>query len=151
MAAIEPEARAAGELRREVKELEHQIRYTNGTMAQEVHHWQARLEQEQEAKVEAEALAAKRSSEIDQLKAENQRLSQEVQEIPGRITSKVWGMLQPFKQELDELRLLKVWVGHSCTVCGKPTPGTPPREVAAKLLREGGYGHGDCLKKRSWW
>ncbi len=147
LAAIEPEARAAGELRKEVKVLEHQIRHTNAAMAQEVHHWQARLEQEREAKVEAEALAAKRSSEIDQLKAENQRLSQEVQEIPGLI----WEILQPFKQELEELRLLKVWVGHPCNVCGKPTPGVTNPELAAKLLREGGYGHGDCLKKKSWW
>ena len=53
-------------------------------------------------------MAAKRSSEINQLKVENRRLTQEVQEIPGRISAKVWEMLQPFNQELEELRLLKV-------------------------------------------
>ena len=151
LAAIEPEARVAGELRQEVQVLDHQLRHANATMAQEVHHWQARLEQEREAKVEAEALAAKRSSEINQLKAENQGLSQEVREMPGHIYAEVWEMLQPFKQKMEELRLLKVWVGHHCKVCGKPTPGVTTREVAARLLREGGYGHGDCLKKRSWW
>ena len=88
-------------------------------------------------------MAIKRSSEINQLKDENQRLAQEVQEMPGRISGKLWEMLQPFNQELDELRLLKVWAGHPCKVCGKPTPGVTTREVAAKLLREGGYGHGD--------
>ena len=96
LAAIEPEARAAGELRQEVKVLDHQIRHTNGTMAQEVHHWKGRFEQEQESRQVAEALAAKRSSEIDQLKVENQRLSQEVREMPNRISAKVWEMLQPF-------------------------------------------------------
>ena len=95
-------------------------------------------------------MAAKRNLEIAGLKSENQRLTLEVQEMPGRISTKVWEMLQPFKQELEELRLLKVWVGNPCTVCGKPTPGTPPREVAAKLLRDGGYGHGECVKRRSW-
>ena len=149
LAAIEPEARAAGELRQEIKELDHQVRHTNVTMAQEVHHWKGRFEQREESRQVAEALAIKRSSEIDQLKAENQRLSQEIQEIPGRISVQVWVMLQPFKQELVELRLLKVWVGHSCKVCGKPTPGVTTREVAARILREGGYAHGDCLK-RSW-
>ena len=148
--ALEPEARAAGELRQKVKVLDHQVRHTNATMAQEVHLWKGRFEQEEESRQVAEALAAKRSSEIAGLKTENQRLTLEVQEMPGRISTKVWEMLQPFKQELEELRLLKVWVGNPCTVCGKPTPGTPPREVAAKLLRDGGYGHGECIKRRSW-
>ncbi len=150
LAAIEPEARAASELRQKVKVLDHQVRHTNATMALEVQQWKGRFEQEEESRQVAEALAAKRSSEIAGLKTENQRLTLEVQEMPGRISTKVWEMLQPFKQELEELRLLKVWVGNPCTVCGKPTPGTPPREVAAKLLRDGGYGHGECVKRRSW-
>ncbi len=75
LAAIEPEARAAGELRQEVNELDHQIRHTNATMAQEVHHWKGRFEQEEESRQVAEALAAK---EINQLKVENQRLTREV-------------------------------------------------------------------------
>ncbi len=120
-------------------------------MAQEVHHWKGQFEQEEESRQVAEALAAKRNSELDGLKVENQGLSQEVRDMPGRIYAEVWEMLQPFKQELEELRLLKVWVGHPCKVCGKSTPGVTTREVAARLLREGGYAHGDCLKKRSWW
>jgi len=151
LAAIEPEARAAGGLRQEVKELDHKIRNTNAAMAQEVHHWKGRFEQEEESRQIAEALAAKRSSEINQLKVENQRLSQEVREMPDRISAKVWEMLQPFKQELEELRQLKVWVGHPCKVCSKPTPGVTTRKVAARILRDGGYAHGDCLKKRGWW
>ena len=139
LASIEPEARAAGKLRQEVNVLDHQVRHTNAAMAQEVHQWKGRFEQGEESRQVAETLAAKKNSEINGLKAENQRMSQEVQEIPGRI----WEMLQPFRKELDELRLLKV--------CGKPTPGTPSREVAATLLREGSYAHGDCPKKRSWW
>ncbi len=151
LAAIEPEARSAGELRQKFKELDHKVRHTNATMAQEVHNWKGRFEQEEESRQVAEALAARRNSEIDGLKAENQRLSQEMQEIPGRISVQVWEMLQPFKQELEELRLLKVWVGHPCKVCGKPSPGVTTRKVAAMILREGGYGHGDYLKKRSIW
>ncbi len=150
LAAIEPEARAAGELRRKVKELDHKVRHTNATMAQEVQQWKGRFEQEEESRQVAEALAAKRSSEIAGLKAENQVRSQEVQETPGRIYTKVWGMLQPFKQELEDLRLLKVWGGHPCKFCGKPTPGVTTREVSARILREIGYGHSDWLK-RSWW
>ncbi len=151
LVAIDPEARAAGELRQEVKVLDHQIRHTNAEMAQEVHHWKGRFEQGEESRQVAETLAARRSSEIDGLNAENQRLSQEMQEIPGRISVQVWEMLQPFKQELEELRLLKIWVGHPCKVCSKPTPGVTTREVAARILRDGGYAHGDCLKKRSIW
>ena len=151
MAALEPEARAAGELRQEVKELDNQIRNTNAAKVQEVQHWKAKFEQEEKSQRNAETLAAKRSSELDQLKAEHQRLTQAMQESPGRMSAKLLEMLQPFKKELEELRLLKVWVGHPCKVCGKPTPGTTTREVAAKLLREGGYGHSKCLKKRSWW
>ena len=117
--AIEPEARVAGELRQKFKELDHKIRNTNAAMAQEVHHWKGRFEQEEESRQIAEALAAKRSSEINQLKVENQRLSQEVQEMPGRISAKVWAVLKPLKQELEELRQLKVWVGHPYRVCGK--------------------------------
>ena len=145
LAAIEPEARAAGELRREVNELDHQIKHTNATMAQEVHRWKGRFEKEGESRQTAEVLAAKRNSEMQQLRTENQRLTQEMQQMPDRISAKVWEMLQPFKQELEELRLLKVWAGHPCTVCGKSTPGVPVREVAARPLREGGYAHGDCL------
>ena len=96
-------------------------------------------------------MVAERSSEIDQLKAENQRLTQEVQEMPGRISANLSRKLKPLQQELDELRLLKVWVGHPCKVCGKPTSGVTTREVAAKMLREGGYAHGDCLGKRPRW
>ena len=115
-------------------------------MAQELKQWQARLEQEQEARREADDLVLRRSSEIDQLRAENQYLAQQLGAIPGFVSEKV----QPLKQELEELRQLMVWVGHPCSGCGKPTSGVPSREVAAKLLRDGGYGHGKCVKKRSW-
>ncbi len=151
MAAIEPEARAAGALRQEVKELGGQIRNTNAAKVQEVQHWKRIFEQEQGFRQAAEFLAAERSSEIDQLKAENQRLTQEVQEMPGHICANLSRELKPLQQELDELRLLRVWVGHPCKVCGKPTSGVTAREVAAKMLREGGYAHGKCLKKKSWW
>jgi len=151
LAAIEPEARVAVELRQQVKELDRQICNTKAALDQEVHQWKERFEQEQESRKNAETLAAKRSSEIGQLKAEKQGLIQAMEESPGRISAKLLEMLQPFKQELEELRQLKVWVGHPCKVCGKPTPGTPPREVAAQLLREGGYSHSKCVKKRSWW
>ncbi len=75
LSAIEPEARAAGELRQQVKELDGQIRNTNAANAQEVHQWKERFEQEEEVRQAAETLAAKSSSEIDQLQAENQLLT----------------------------------------------------------------------------
>ena len=65
LAAIEPEAREAGELRQKVKGLDHQVRHTNATMAQEVHQWKGRFEQEEESRQVSQALATKRSSEID--------------------------------------------------------------------------------------
>ena len=83
LAALEPEARAAGELRQEVKELNHQVRHGNAAMAQETGHWKDRFQQEEKSRQDAESLAAKRNSEINQLKAENQRLTKEVREIPG--------------------------------------------------------------------
>ena len=83
LAAIEPEARAAGELRQGVKGLAGQIRNTNAARVQEVQHWKDKFEQERESRQAAETLAAKRSSEIDQLKAENQRLIQEPLPCPN--------------------------------------------------------------------
>ena len=68
LGAIEPEARAAGELRQKVKELDHKVRHTNVTMAQEVHNWKGRVEQEEESRQGAEALAIKRSSGLEKIR-----------------------------------------------------------------------------------
>ena len=127
------------------------LSHSGAVMAQELKQWQARLEQEQEARREADDLVLRRSSEIDQLRAENQYLAQQLEALPSKIVPKVWEQIQPMQQEMEELRQLKVWAGHPCSKCGKPTSGVPSREVAAKLLQDGGYGHGDCVKKRSWW
>ena len=138
-------------LREENNSLRESLSSLEEVMAQEVRQWQAGLQQEQVARKEAEELVSNRNSEIDQLRAENQRLTQTLEDLPSKIVPKVWEQIQPLQQETEELWLLKVWVGHPCSGCGKPTSGIPSREVAAKLLRDGGYGHGDCVKKKSWW
>ena len=151
LAELEPEAAEAEDLRREVQVLQRHLSHSQAAMAQELQQWQVRLQQEQEARGEAEDLASHRSSEIDQLRAEKQHLAQQLENVPMQITPKIWELIQPLNQELIDLRQLHVWVGHPCAGCGKPTSGAPTREVAAKLLREGGSGHGKCVKKRSWW
>ena len=93
LAVLEPEARAAGKLRQKIQELDHHVRHGNAAMAQEVHHWKVRFEKEEKSRQDAGALAAKMSSEVDHLRAENQRLSLELQEMPGRISARVWEIL----------------------------------------------------------
>ena len=151
LSELEPEAQAAAELRQQVQDLQSHLSHSEAVMAQEVRRWQAGLQQEQVARREAEELVSYRSSEIDQLQAEKQRLAQQLEDLPSKIVPKVWEQIQPLQQETEELRLLKVWAGHPCSKCGKPTSGVPSREVAAKLLRDGGYGHGECVQKKSWW
>ena len=147
---VEPKAQAAAKLRREVEDLKSQLSHSAAVMAKKLQQWQAKLEKEQEARSENEDLVSRRSMEIERLRAENQHLAQRLDNLPNQIAPKLWGLIQPLQQEVGELRLLKVWGGHPCTVCGKPTSGVPTRELAVKLLRDGGYGHRECVKKRSW-
>ncbi len=119
-------------------------------MAQEIQQWQAKLEQEQAVRRGAEDLASHQSTEIDRLKAENQRLAQQLEDLPSKIVPEVWEQIQPLQQETEELRLLKVWVGHPCSGCGMPTSGVVSRKLAAKLLHDAEVGHSECVKKRSW-
>ena len=151
LAEVEPAAAEAADLRREVQDLNRDLSHSQTVMAREVGQRQASLQQEQEARRECEELVVQRNSDIEQLKTENQRLSQRLEDLPNQVAPKLWELIQPMQQEIEELRQLQVWAGHPCSKCGKPTPGVTSREVAAKLLREGGYGHGECIKNRSWW
>jgi hypothetical protein len=47
--------------------------------------------------------------------------------------------------EVKGLRPLKVWEGHPCCVCEKPTDGKVDQETAAHLMQH--TGHKDCLLK----
>ena len=150
LAEVEPESKATGELRHQVEDLMSRLGHSRAAMAREAQQWQATLQQEQRAHREAEDLVSHQNTEINRLKSENQRLAQQLEDFPGHITPKLWALIQPMQQEVEALRQLQVWAGHPCSKCGKPTSGVTSRELAAKLLRESGYGHGDCVKKRPW-
>ena len=149
LSELEPEAQAAAELRQQVQDLQSHLSHSGAVMAQELKQWQAKLEQEQAARREADDLVSHRRTEIERLKAENQRLAQQLEDLPGQITPKIWELIQPLQDELKQLRPLNVWVGHPCVACGKTTSGVVSRKLAGELLRDGGYGHGECVKKRS--
>ncbi len=118
LAETEPVVAEAADLRREVEDLRSQLSHSQAVMAQEVRQWEARFEQEQVARREAEELVSNQSSEIVQLKAENQRLAQQLEDLPSKIVPKVWEQIQPMQQEVEELRQLQVWAGHPCSKCG---------------------------------
>ncbi len=91
------------------------------------------------------------SGEVEQLKEVNQELQNRIELLPKHLTGEAWKLIDPMQKELAELRPLKVWVGHPCVRCHKPTPGVPSRKEAGRMLREAGYCHGDCLKKKGLW
>ena len=149
LAAVEPEAQATGKVRKQSQELEAHLRHANAAMAQESQKWQEKLAAEQQAKGAAEARATGYELEVNRLKQGNQQLQQRIEQLPKDFTQEAWKLIEPMKGELEQLR--ECWTGHPCTICGKPTPGVISREVAGKILREGGYAHGECIKKRGWW
>jgi myosin heavy subunit len=147
LAQVEPAAAEAAELRREVRDLNRNLNYSREVMDQQNQQWQADLQQEQEARKEADNLVAHRSSEIVQLKAEKQNLARQLEILPDQNLLKVSELVQPLKHELAALRKLKVWADHPCSRCGKPVQGVPSREVAAKILRQGRLVHGVCVNE----
>ena len=120
-------------------------------MEQQEQEWQAQLAKEQRARQQARALADQLSGEVEQLKEVNQELQNRIELLPKHLTGEAWKLIDPMQKELAELRPLKVWVGHPCVRCHKPTPGVPSRKEAGRMLREAGYCHGDCLKKKGLW
>ena len=149
--ALEPEARAAGEAQKKSQELSARLSSTNAALEQKEQEWQEKFQQEQRARQQARALADQLSGEVEQLKEVNQELQDKIEQLPKHLTGEVWKLIDPMQKELAELRPLKIWVGHPCVRCHKPTSGVTSRKLAGQILRDGGYGHGDCLKKKAWW
>ena len=150
-AALESEARATGKALKQSQELEAQLSSTNVEFGHKVHEWQDKFSQEQMGRQGAQALSDQLRAEVDRLKETNQQLQLRIDRIPKDVTREVWTLIEPMQKELEELRLLKVWVGHPCAGCGKPTSGVTSRKAAGEILREAHYGHGECVKKTGWW
>ena len=110
--------------------------------------WQGKFVEEQRARRQAQALADQSNAEIGRLKETNQLLQSQNEQLSDTAYREAWKLYEPYIKELAELRQLKVWAGHPCVRCHQPISGIPSRVVAAKILREGGYGHGKCPKKK---
>ncbi len=114
VAALEPKARSADKWQQQYSELEDHLSHTVAAMGQEVEDWQSKFTAEQDARKEAEALADQNSAEAVHLREANQELQQKLQSLPNRLAQELWELVQPLNDELEELRPLKVWAGHSC-------------------------------------
>lgn len=146
---LEPEASAAGQLRLRVKELEGQLQHeihTQTAMRQGAVLWRTKLEAEQAARQKAEAQWGAWRDKAGHLELDNQRLQGAVEEWQ-QTAEKTNHMLMSIVSEVNELRKLKVWVGHPCRFCKKPQSGVVSREDAEKVMED--FGHQDCIKKHS--
>ncbi len=126
--ALVPEAQEAGRLRQTVMELEGNLRRaTDGhaEMRRSASQWQQKHEGEHTARIEAERQWQVWHANAQQLKRDNQALTQTV----------------------VELEPLRVWVGHPCKVCKRPLRGAVSQEAAARLMQD--FGHTACLKDDS--
>ncbi len=140
VASLEAEAREAGRLRQRVADLEGQLRQattSQALMSQNIDGWRAKALVEGGARQNAEARTLAVGQENKQLHSELEQWRQ-------------WGAnaqsaVQSLTAEVEELRPLKVWIGHPCRVCKRPLPGVVSREDAAKLMEN--FGHTACLEK----
>ena len=148
LAVLEPEARAAGEARKESLVLTALLNSTKADRRQKEQEWQEKFLQEQRARQQVQALVDQSNAEIGRLKETNQQLQSQNVQLSDTAYREAWKMYEPYLKELAELRQLKVWAGHPCVRCHQPISGIPSRVVAGKILREGGYGHGECPKKK---
>ena len=101
------------------KEATQTLDYTAG-LGEKVENWSGKLIAEQKARKEAEALAAQQSAEVVRLEEANQQLQGKLDSLPEHLAQEVWKLVQPLNAELKELRLLKIWEGHSCALSDKP-------------------------------
>lgn len=138
---LETEAAAAGQLRQRVRELEGQLQHAS--------HAQAAMRQGT-LQLQGSVHAERASHQIT--KAQANAVSQENKGLHGKLDEwRQWGanaqsVIQSLTAEIEQLRPLKVWVGHPCAVCRKPLPGIVSREDAAKAMKD--FGHKDCLDKQ---
>ena len=114
-AALEPTARSADKWQKKYRDLEDRLGHTVAAMGQEVQDWQSKFTEEQNARKGAEALADQHSAEVASLRESNRELQQRLQSLPDRLAQELWELVQPLNDELEDLRPLKVWAGHSCT------------------------------------
>ena len=114
-AVLEPKASSADMWQRKHHDLEDHLGNTVAAMGQEVQDWQGKFGEEQKARKEAEGQADRHSAEADRLMEANRELQQKLQSLPSRLAQELWELVQPLNDELEELRPLKVWSGHSCT------------------------------------
>ena len=103
------QAGSAGEWKKKYNQLESRL-------GQEVQDRQEKLVAEQKARTGAETLAAQQSAEVARLTGANQELHQKLEGLPKHLAHEVWKLVEPLNTELEELRPLKIWVGHSCTL-----------------------------------
>ena len=116
VAELEPESLSAAEWQRKHHDLEDQLGHTAGQMDQEVRDWQGKFEAEQKARLHAESLADQYGAEAASLKEADQALRRRLESLPGHLAQEVWELVQPLNSELEELRPLKIWAGHSCSL-----------------------------------
>ena len=114
-AALEATARSADKWQKKYSDLGDRLRQTVAAMGQEVQDWQSKFTEEQNARKGAEALADQHSAEAVRLRESNLELQQKLQSLPNRLAQELWELVQPLNDELEELRPLKMWSGHSCT------------------------------------
>jgi len=116
VAALEPEAESAGEWQRKYHDLEDRLGRTAGPMDQEVQDWQGKFAAEQKARLHAESQADQYGAEAARMKEANQELRSKLESLPNHLAQEVWKLVQPLNAELEELRPLKIWAGHSCSL-----------------------------------
>lgn len=116
VAALEPEAESAGEWQRKYHDLEDRLNRTAGPMDQEVQDWQGKFAAEQKARLHAESQADQYGAEAARMKEANQELRSKLESLPNHLAQEVWKLVQPLNAELEELRPLKIWAGHSCSL-----------------------------------
>ncbi len=148
LAALEPKARAAEEAKMQSLVSTTLLNSTKNDQRQKEQEWHEKFVQEQRARRQAQALVDQSNAEISRLKEVNQLLQSQNEQLSDTAYREAWKLYEPYMNEVAELRQLKVWAGHPCVRCHQPISGIPSRVVAGKILREGGYGHGKCFKKK---
>ncbi len=110
---LENKASSLDEWTEKCHDLENRLEDTVIEMARQFQDWQERFTTEQEARNEAEALAAQHSAEAERLKKVNQELQQKLDSLPEYVTTEVWKLVQPLHAQLDKFRPSENMVGQS--------------------------------------
>ena len=139
---LEPEASKVITLRERIRELEGEIEHYEHTQVS-FRQGYALMQQEKEAEKTARGSAESQRREAFEIIGTLRKTDQEQRQYLG-LASRI---IEKNELEAGELRPLKVWVGHPCTVCKKPHSGVVDRELAASLLEN--VGHKECNDLRA--